>query len=144
MLDTAIPMYAAGAAHPYRDACQWVMTEVASGHLSAVIDAEVIQEVLHRYGASGRYADAVGMARDLMTLIPQVLSVTAADMQAAVTLFEQYGPQGVRARGTIHAAIMLKHGLSQIVSSDRHFDLIAGITRLDPLTLYQSAAQSNP
>src|SRR3954467_12974625 len=59
LLDTAVPMYAAGTPHAYRDACQWVMTEIASGRLQVVIDAELIQEILHRYGAQGRYADAV-------------------------------------------------------------------------------------
>lgn len=144
LLDTAVPMYAAGAPHPYRNACQWVTTEIASGRMQVVIDAEVIQEILHRYGALGRFADAVNMARDLMTLVPQVLPVTAADMQTAVTLFHQYAPQGVRARDTIHAAIMQNHGLSQIISSDAHFDLIAGITRLDPIELRRGDSQSTP
>src|SRR5216684_1911955 len=110
LLDTAVPMYAAGTPHPYRDACQLVMTEIASGRMQAVIDAEVIQEILHRYGALARYADAANMARDLMTLVPQVLPVTAADMQTAVTHFQQYAPQGVRARDAIHAAVMRNHG----------------------------------
>jgi len=144
MLDTAIPMYAAGAAHAYRDACRWLMAEIAAGRVEVVIDAEVIQEILHRYGALVRYADAVNMAQDLMTLVPQVLPVTAADMQTAVRLFQQYAPQGVRARDTIHAAIMQNHGLTHVISSDTHFDLISGLTRLDPIVLYQSASQAKP
>ncbi len=48
LLDTAVPMYAAGASHPYRDACQWVMTQIATGAMQVLIDAEVIQEILHR------------------------------------------------------------------------------------------------
>jgi predicted nucleic acid-binding protein len=144
LLDTAIPMYAAGAPHPCRDACQWLMTEIAAGRARVVIDAEVIQEILHRYGALGRYADAVNMAQDLMTLIPQVLPVTAADVQTAVKLFQQYAPQGVRARDTIHAAIVQNHGLTHVISSDTHFDLISGLTRLDPIVLHQSASQAKP
>ena len=69
LLDTAVPMYAAGTPHPYRDPCQWVMTEIANGRMQVVIDAEVIQEILHRYGALGRFGDAVRMATDLMTLV---------------------------------------------------------------------------
>jgi hypothetical protein len=46
LLDTAIPMYAAGAPHPYRDACQWLMTQIAGGRVQVVIDAEVLQEIL--------------------------------------------------------------------------------------------------
>lgn len=121
LLDTAVPMYAAGMPHAYRHACQWVMTQIASGRLQVVIDAEVIQEILHRYGALGRYADAVNMARDVMTIVPQVLPVTAADMQTAVTIFQQYAPQGMRARDAIHAAIMQNQGLTHIISSDAQF-----------------------
>src|SRR3954447_23857009 len=95
LLDTAVPMYAAGTPHPYRDACQWVMTEIASGRLQVVIDAELIQEILHRYGAQGRYADAVALARDVLSIVPRILPVTAADMQTAVTVFEQYAPRGM-------------------------------------------------
>lgn len=137
-------MYAAGTPHPYRDACQWVMTQIATGGMQVATDAEVIQEILHRYGALGRHADAVHMARDLMTLVPQILAITAADMQTAVTLFQQYGPQGVRARDCIHAAVMQNHGLTHIISSDAHFDLMAGLTRLDPIVLHQNASQVTP
>jgi predicted nucleic acid-binding protein len=144
LLDTAVPMYAAGTPHAYRDACQWVMTQISSGGVQVVIDAEVIQEILHRYGALGRYADAVTLARDLMTLVPQILPVTAADMQTAVNVFHQYAPRGMRARDAIHAAIMQNHGLTHIISSDAHFDLVAGLTRLDPIVLHQTATQSGP
>ena len=144
LLDTSIPMYAAGTPHSYRDACQWVMGEIAVGRLDAAIDAEVIQEILHRYGALGRYADAVKMARDVMTLVPQILPVDGVVMRSAITLFDQYAPLGVRARDTVHAAVMQIHGLTRIISSDAHFDLIAGATRVDPIVLYRAATQSSP
>jgi predicted nucleic acid-binding protein len=142
LLDTAVPMYAAGTPHTYREACQWVMTQIASGRLQVVIDAEVIQEILHRYGALGRYADAVSMAQDLMTVVPQIPPVPAADMQTTVTVFQQYAPRGMRARDAIHVAVMQNHGLNHIISSDVHFDLVPGLTRLDPIVLYQATSQS--
>jgi uncharacterized protein len=120
------------------------MTEIAVGRLQVTIDAEVIQEIVHRYGALGRYADAVSMARDLMILVPQILPITAAEMHIAVTLFAQYGPQGLRSRDAIHAAVMQSQGLHQIISPDVHFDLIPGLAGLDPIALYQSATQSKP
>jgi predicted nucleic acid-binding protein len=144
LLDTSIPMYAAGTPHYYRDACQWVMSEIISGRIGAVLDSELIQEILHRYGALGRHADAVKMARDMMALIPRILPVGEVEMQAAVTLFAQYAPRGVRARDTVHAAVMQIHGLTDVISTDAHFDMIAGVTRLDPIRLYQAAFPSNP
>ena len=100
LLDTAVPMYAAGTPHAYRDACQWVMTQIASGRLQVVIDAEVIQEILHRYGALGRYTDAVNMARDVMTIVPQILPVTAADMCKPRSRSSSNTPRGECGRAT--------------------------------------------
>ncbi|MCZ6677882.1 MAG: type II toxin-antitoxin system VapC family toxin [Candidatus Poribacteria bacterium] len=144
LLDTAIPMYAAGTSHSYRAPCQWVMTEIANGQMTAAIDAEVIQEILHRYGSLGRHADAVSLANNLMILVPQIYPITAADVQIAVSLFHQYAPQGVKSRDIVHAAVMQNNGLTHIISTDVHFDRIAGITRLDPLTLYQQAQKPSP
>jgi predicted nucleic acid-binding protein len=143
-LDTAIPMYARGSPHIYRDACRWIMTEVALGRLQVVIDAEVVQEVLHRYGALRRYADAVSMAQDLMTLVPHILPVTESDVRKAVSLFQQFAPRGVRSRDLVHAAVMQNHGLTQIISTDAHFDLVPGLTRLDPIGLHQAATRPSP
>src|SRR5258708_39788096 len=113
------------------------MTEVAAGRFQAVIDTEIIQEVLHRYASQRRFADAVNMANDLLTLVPRVLPVTAADMQRAVNLFPQYAANGIPARDLVHAAVMQGHGLTEIISPDTHFDQIAGLTWLDPLILHR-------
>jgi predicted nucleic acid-binding protein len=42
----------------------------------------------------------------------------------------------VKARDLIRAAVMGHHGLTQIISTDAHFDQIEGIIRLDPQRLY--------
>jgi uncharacterized protein len=144
LLDTNVPMYAAGAAHSYRDACRWIMTEVTQGRVLVAIDAEIIQEILYRYSALGRHGDAVTMATDLLTLIPTVYPVTEADVRTAVSLYAQYAGQGVRARDLIHAAVMLNNGLTEIISADAHFDRVAGIRRLDPITLFQQAQLRPP
>lgn len=144
LLDTNVPMYAAGAQHAYRDACRWIMTEVAHGRLQVAIDVECIQEILYRYGALGRPADAVTMAIDLLAIVPNVLPVTLADVRAALALYQQHAPQGVRSRDVIHAAVMIGNGLTEIISADRHFDLVAGIHRTDPLDRYQQAQGQSP
>jgi predicted nucleic acid-binding protein len=61
-----------------------------------------------------------------------------------VSLFQQYAAQGVRSRDIIHAAIMQNHAWTDIISSDTHFDLIAGLKRLDPIVLYQHASRTTP
>lgn len=144
LLDANVPMYAAGAAHPYHDSCQWIMRQIAQRALAVAIDVEIIQEILHRYGALGRHLDAVTMATDLLALVPIVYPVNAADAQTAIILYQNHAPRGIRSRDVIHAAVMVNNGLAEIISADRHFDLIAGIRRIDPIALYQQAQPQLP
>jgi predicted nucleic acid-binding protein len=144
LLDTAVPMYAVGSAHFYQPACQWIMAEIAQGRIPVAINTEILQEILHRYSSRGQYVIAVQLANDLLRMVPQVYSVTAADMRTAITLFPQFAPQGVKSRDLVHAAVMHNNGLTHIISTDAHFDAIPGITRLDPLALYQQGTQATP
>ncbi|GJM42539.1 MAG: hypothetical protein DHS20C20_28210 [Ardenticatenaceae bacterium] len=136
-LDVNVPMYAAGKAHPYKESCIGVLTEIANGRIEAVISSEIIQEVLYRFGAIDEWQTGVQMARNLMDLVPNVLPVTVKEMQTAVSLFIQYAPQGVKARDVVHTAVMHTHQLTHIISTDKHFDQIDGITRLDPQTFLE-------
>jgi len=136
-LDVNVPMYAAGKNHPYKESCIWVLTEVANGRLDTVINAEIIQEVLYRYGAIQQWQIGAQMAENLLDLVPTVLPVTENDMKTAVSLFAQYAPQGVKARDILHTAVMHNHQLTHIISTDKHFDQIDDITRLDPKALLE-------
>lgn len=136
LLDVNIPMYAAGRDHPYKEACAWVMTQVAERRLDVVIDTEVIQEILYRYGGLKQWETATALATSLLDLVPVVYAVSLADARVAVRLFGQYAPQGVKARDLIHVAVMHNHGLTRIISTDQHFDQIAGIVRVDPKALW--------
>lgn len=136
-LDVNVPMYAAGGDHPLREACARIMSAVAKGELAAAIDVEIIQEILHRFGAMDRWPLAVELAQTTLTIMPIVLPITKEDMITAVELAERYGSQGAKARDLIHAAVMRNNGLSAIVSTDRHFDLISGLTRIDPIQLFE-------
>ncbi|MEN3002631.1 MAG: type II toxin-antitoxin system VapC family toxin [Armatimonadota bacterium] len=136
LLDVNIVMYAAGREHPYKAPCQAILTQIAQGNLIVAIDVEIIQEILHRYGAQGRHNEAVQLATDLLTLVPLVYPVTAQDVHRAIELFQRYAPQGIRSRDVIHIAIMLNNGIHEIISTDKHFDMVADIRRIDPMELY--------
>ena len=135
LLDVNVPMYAAGRDHPLRSPCARLMTMIADGELDVVIDTETVQEVLYRYGALGQIPVAVAVARSLMAIVPKVLAVTASDMVRAVEVFEMHAAAGLTARDAIHVAVMQGNGIDRIISTDRHFDQVAGITRLDPAAL---------
>ncbi len=135
-IDVNIAMYAAGKSHPYREACAWVLSEVANGNIPAVIDSETIQEILYRYGAIGRSQLAVTMATNLLDLIPIVLPVTHDDARTAIELYARHAHSGAKARHVVHAAVMQNNGISGIISVDKHFDHFPGIVRLDPQDLF--------
>lgn len=137
-LDVNVAMYAAGRDHPYRKACAWVMTEITEGRLEAAISVEIIQEVLHRYGQLRQERIAVPMATHLLQVVPSVYSVTEADLRLTIGLFQRYAGRGLAARDLVHVAVMKNNGLDDIISTDKRFDLVERITRLDPLTLYAS------
>ena len=136
-LDVSVPMYAAGREHWYRESCVWVMEAITERRFEVAVDTEIIQEILYRYGALQCWKTAVTLATSVLELVPTVHSVTADDARAAVRLFEEYARKGVKARDVLHVAVMRRQGLHRIISTDRHFDGIAGIERLDPLELFE-------
>lgn len=129
-LDTNIFLYAAGRAHPLREACARVLRRVADGTLEAAINTEVIQEILYVLSRRGRREDALSLAAKITALFPDMLAVTRDDMALAVDLLKRY-PR-LAARDAVHAATMLRSGIRTVISVDPHFDLISEIHRAEP------------
>lgn len=131
-LDTNIFMYAAGREHPLKAPCVAILRRVAIEELEALTNAEVLQEILYRYSAIGEGERGLHLARLAVDQVGgEVLPITLADMQRAFDLVARYGTT-IKSRDAIHAATALNHGVKHIVSVDSHFDVIEGITRVDP------------
>jgi uncharacterized protein len=127
-VDSNIPMYLVGAAHPHKaDAKRW-LEELVSGQERLVTDAEVLQEILHRYVAIER-PDAIQPAFDaLLGVVDEVFPVDRAAVERARQIV--LGQKGLSARDAVHLAIMQVHSIKKILSFDRGFDGFPGITRL--------------
>lgn len=132
-LDTNIFMYAAGREHPLKAPCVAVLRRVSREELEALTNTEVLQEILYRYGAIGEFRHGLRLARLAVEQVGgEVLPVTLADMQHAFDLVERHGAK-IKARDAVHAATMLNNGLTRLISADSHFDVIHGITRVNPV-----------
>ena len=129
-LDTNVFLYAAGAPHAHREACVEVLRVAATRGLHAVCDSEVLQEILHVCARRGRRAEAVALVRRTIDACAETLSVTAEDVADAGALAASI--DGLPARDAVHAAVMLHHGIRDIVSVDPDFDRVPGIRRLTP------------
>lgn len=127
-VDSNIPMYLVGAAHPYKtDARRW-LEELVSSRERLVTDAEVLQEILHRY-VSIKRLDAIQPAFDaLLGVVDEVFSVDHAAVEQAKKIL--LGQTELSARDAVHLAVMQIQGIKRILSFDRGFDGFPGITRL--------------
>jgi hypothetical protein len=130
LIDTNVIMYAAGADHPWKRPSVVLLERVAGGAIEAVIDAEVLQEILHRYRAIGRWPDGRRVYDLTRQLFPTVLPVTAAVLDRARRLLDT--DDRIMARDALHAAVVMSEGLEAVCSYDRDFDRIRGIVRREP------------
>jgi len=128
LVDSNIPMYLVGASHPHKvDAQRWV-EKLLSDRQRLVTDAEVLQEILHRYVALNR-RDAIQPAFDsLLGVIDEVLAVDRAIVERAKEIV--FGHRRLSARDAVHLAVMEQHGVDRILSFDSGFDGLPGIIRL--------------
>jgi len=128
LLDSNIPMYLIGAAHPHKLDAQRLLESVVSAGEVLLTDVEVLQEICHRYAAIGR-REAIQPAFDaLLGVVDDVLAIDLEDAQSAKDILLRY--ETLSARDAIHVAVMLRNGIDRIMSFDRGFDSHPGIERV--------------
>ncbi len=128
LIDSNVPMYLVGAAHPHKvDAQRWV-EKLLSERQRLVTDAEVLHEILHRYVAINR-RDAIQPAFDsLLGVVDEVFAVDLPAIERTKQIVLGY--QRLSARDAVHLAVMEQHGVDRILSFDAGFDGFPGITRI--------------
>ncbi|MGO9864278.1 MAG: type II toxin-antitoxin system VapC family toxin [Terriglobales bacterium] len=128
LVDSNIPMYLVGAPHPHKSDAQRWLEKLVSDRQRLVTDAEVLQEILHRYVAINR-RDAIQPAFDsLLGIVDEVLAVDRSIAGRAKEIVLGHGR--LSARDAIHLAVMEQHGIERILTFDSGFDGFPGITRL--------------
>ena len=128
LVDSNIPMYLVGAPHPHRSDAQRWLEKLVNERQRLVTDAEVLQEILHRYVAIDR-RDAIQPAFDaLLGLVDEVLPVNQAAVARAKEIVLGYWR--LSARDAVHLAVMEINSIDRILTFDWGFDGFPGITRL--------------
>jgi predicted nucleic acid-binding protein len=121
-------MYLVGAEHPHKVDARRLLERVIAENHRLVTDAEVLQEILHRYVAINRRDAIQPCFNVVLEIVDEVLPVTFEITSAAREIV--IGHPDLTARDAIHLAVMREHGIEKIISFDRHFDGIPGVTRL--------------
>lgn len=142
LIDANVFLYARGRAHDYREACRAVLWTAAEGSIRLEASVEVVQEFAHvlmRRGvdrsAAVTQAREVGAQCLLHAFDEEVLT-------RVLTLVADHPTLGMR--DAVHAATALGAGIEQVVSADRAFDDVEGITRVDPLDADSPWNQAGP
>ena len=118
-VDSNIPMYLVGASHPNKAEAQRLLERCVADGERLVTDAEVLQEILHRYVAIDR-REAIQPAFDaLLGVVDEVFAVDREDAERAKDILS--GAVRLSARDAIHLAVMERHGVSAVLTFDAAF-----------------------
>ena len=130
-IDANVPIYAAGRENPNKEPCARILMMVAERPLSFVTDVEVLQEILHRYLASGRWSLGKEVLRNFAEVMhDRIQPVYLEDVELATSMADSH--PDISARDLVHAAVMHRLGTHRIISADTDFDRLPDIVRLDP------------
>jgi uncharacterized protein len=127
-VDSNIPMYLLGEDHPHKVDAQRLIERFASERRRLVTDSEVFQEQLHRFLAADQREVIERAFHTLESIVDNVFSVRHEDIVGAKGLV--YAHPQLSARDAVHAAVMHRTGVSEILSFDRGFDLLPDIARI--------------
>src|SRR5437660_10025811 len=109
-------MYLVGAPHTNKANAESLLEKLAIERQRLVTDAEVLQEILHRYSAINR-RDAIQPAFDaILGVADEVLPVDLDSVERAKTIL--LGNDRLSARDALHVAVMEKHEIAQILTFD--------------------------
>jgi predicted nucleic acid-binding protein len=132
-IDTNIFLYSIGRDHPLKTPSVTAIHRIRDGQITAVINTEIIQEILYHFQSIKQLPVGIRLAKDVVLISSRILPVGEIDLSLAIELLESY--PNIQARDAFHAATMIRNGIKEIISTDPHFNLIQEITRIDPTKL---------
>ncbi|HEX9754141.1 MAG TPA: type II toxin-antitoxin system VapC family toxin [Gemmatimonadales bacterium] len=127
-VDSNIPMYLVGAEHLNKARAAHLLEQVIVAHERLVTDAEVLQEILHRYAAINRREAIRPALEATLGVVDEVFAIEQLDLERAAAIVT--GQPELSARDAIHIATMQRHHVQRILSFDRAFDRVPGVVRL--------------
>lgn len=141
LLDANVFMYAAGGPHRYRAPCRRIVRDLGDGsrrvgRWSAVVDAELFQELAYRYTSIGKPAVGRELQRGVRALglpvVPIDEDVVGAFVELQRAHHDSLAARAVSVRDLLHVAVMQVRGIRAIITADKDFDALPNVVRIDP------------
>jgi len=127
-VDSNIPMSLVGADHPLKARARQLAEDAVAAGEPLCTDAEVLQEILHRYRALNR-PDMIDPAFSaVLGIVDVVYPIELRDVERARRVLRTSPERS--ARDAIHIAVMQARDVGRVMSFDRGFDGLPGIERI--------------
>lgn len=127
-VDSSVLLLAVGREAPERDACRAFLTRAAANGDHLHISVEAAQEyVFHRTRRMGR---AIALTEGARLCQSYVMHEFTIDIYRRS--LDLMGSSTIRGRDAVHAATAVLAGFSEIVSADRDFGDVPGLTCVAP------------
>ena len=127
-IDSNIPMYLVGAPHPHKNEAQLLLERLIVSGQRLVTDAEVLQEIVHRYAAIGKREAIPPAFQLLLDVVDEVFAIEKIDVLRAGEIVQNRAL--LSARDSVHIAVMERHGIRSLLSFDGDFDRWPGLKRI--------------
>ena len=124
-VDTNVLVYAITDG-PRRPACRSLLRSIAAGDVAATTSTLVLEEFWH---LEERLSLGDGAARAALEIFPYVIAVGDWALISAMTTAM---PDSLGTADRLHAAVCRSERLDGIISADHAFDLVPGLTRVEP------------
>ena len=121
-------MYLTGAPHRHKADAQVLLERLTAAGERLVTDAEVLQEILHRYAAINK-REAIGPTMQAtLDIADEIFPIQKGDVLRASEIVQN--PAFLTARDAIHVSVMERQGIRAILSFDADFDRWPGLKRI--------------
>ena len=130
-IDANVFVYSVGRDHLLKEHSKRVLALVPD-HVGFFTDAEVFQELLHRYLALRTWEKMRASFSNFLDLMKgRTEAISVEDVERAARIATTY--PSLSARDLIHVGVIQRVGATRIVSADADFDVVGSLERLDPL-----------
>jgi predicted nucleic acid-binding protein len=113
-------------------ACFALIRDIEQGKLSVWTSDLVIAEVVFVLSNKNTYNLSRGTIRDLLLPLINLSGIKVPNKRVYHRVFELYTTLPLDYIDAYHVALMEMHGLTSILSYDKHFDQVMGIQRQEP------------
>ncbi|MCZ6760295.1 MAG: type II toxin-antitoxin system VapC family toxin [Gemmatimonadetes bacterium] len=123
-VDSNIPMYLVGAPHPNKTQAKLMLERAITDGERLVTDAEVLQEILHRYVAIKRREAIEPAMHAILGVVDEVFPIGHRDVLLAQRILED--DEKLDARDAIHVAVIRRQRVSRVMTFDKRLEAAAG------------------